>query len=446
MKSVNLSALPFIAVFFSPALVAGDEPRDPPANPKPGGTMEKKHGHAPVNGLKLYYEVHGTGGTPLLLLHGGGSTIETTFGKILPALAKGRQVIAFDQQGHGRTADVADRPFTFEQSADDAAALLKHLGVERADLFGFSNGGHIAMRVAIRHPKLVRKLVVASAGFRRDGHPPEFWEFMKEAKLESMPKELRDAYVKLSPHPDRLQSFFDKSARRMREFEDFPPEDIRSIRAHTLVMVGDADNVRPEHAAEMFRLLPRAQLTVLPGGHGTAIGEVTAARFEGSQVKFGVGDPKKASKLPELVAAMIDEFLDTPAPEPGAGKAPAAPQKPEDWPSQFTKHLNAGDLDAVVELYAADARFVSPDGGTIVGRDKIRDVLAGLIKGKTRLEGRVIRAVTVGDTAILYTDFEGTTVDASGKASDMRSKAIEVLRRQPDGTWRLIVGDPNGRK
>ena len=92
---------------------------------------EKEHGYAPVNGLKMYYEIHGAGGTPLVLLHGGGSTIETTFGKILPILAKSRQVIAFEQQGHGRTADVADRPFTFEQSADDAAALLEHLKIEQ---------------------------------------------------------------------------------------------------------------------------------------------------------------------------------------------------------------------------------------------------------------------------------------------------------------------------
>src|SRR5262245_41495575 len=233
MKSVKYLALLVFAVLVAPALVPGDEPRDPPAKPKVEGTMDKKHGYAEVNGLKMYYEIHGAGGPPLVLLHGGGSTIETTYGKILPALAKGRQVIAFEQQGHGRTADVPDRPFTFEQSADDTAELLKHLKIEQADLLGFSNVGHIAMQVAIRHPKLVRKLVVASAGFKRDGHPPEFWEFMKHATLETMPKDLRDAYVKTSPHPDRLPTFFDKSAKRMREFKDWPSEDIRSIQAPT---------------------------------------------------------------------------------------------------------------------------------------------------------------------------------------------------------------------
>src|SRR5262245_53924990 len=120
MTTINPPMLALFAVLFGPALVVRGRPRDEPAKPS-GATPEKKHGHAPVNDLKIYYEVHGAGGTPLVLLHGGGSTIDTTFGKILPALATGRQVIAFEQQGHGRTADIADRPFSFEQSADDAA-------------------------------------------------------------------------------------------------------------------------------------------------------------------------------------------------------------------------------------------------------------------------------------------------------------------------------------
>jgi pimeloyl-ACP methyl ester carboxylesterase len=320
-----------LAVLLAPPLILAGGAQDPSTGPGSGATSVKKHGYAAVNGLKMYYEIHGEGGTPLILLHGGGSTIETTFGKILPFLAKTRQVIAFEQQGHGRTADIADRPFSFEQSAEDTAALLKHLKIEKADLFGFSNGGHMALQVAIRHPQFVRKLIVTSAGFKRDGHYAEFWEFMKEVKLESMPKELRDAYLKVSPHPEQLPTFFEKSAKRMREFKGWRSEDIRSIKAPTLVMVGDADNVRPEHAVEMFRLLQHAQLAVLPGGHGAAIGEVSAARLDGSQVKFGIGDSKKESKLPELVAAMMEEFLDAPMPEPRAKKSTMLPQKPEDW-------------------------------------------------------------------------------------------------------------------
>jgi predicted alpha/beta-fold hydrolase len=118
-------------------------------------------GYAPVNGLKMYYEIHGPvrgKNPPLVLLHGGGSTIDTTFGKVLPFLAKTRQVIAFEQQGHGHTADIVDRPFTFEQSADDTVALMNHLEIEKADFFGFSNGGNIALQIAIRYPNRVRKL------------------------------------------------------------------------------------------------------------------------------------------------------------------------------------------------------------------------------------------------------------------------------------------------
>jgi uncharacterized protein (TIGR02246 family) len=119
---------------------------------------------------------------------------------------------------------------------------------------------------------------------------------------------------------------------------------------------------------------------------------------------------------------------------------------PEEWPQAFTRSLNAGDLEAVVALYEPGACFVAGSGETFVGRDRIRPVLAGLIDTKTRLQSQVVRAVTAGEVALLYTDFHGTTVDAAGATVPMRSKAIEVLHRQPDGTWKLIVGDPNGRE
>lgn len=229
-------------------------------------------GYAPVNGLRMYFEVHGPAQTaqpPLVLLHGGGDTIDTSFGPILPLLARTRRIIAFEQQGYGRTADIVDRPFTFEQSADDTAALLKHLHIEQADLLGFSNGGTIALQVAIRHPRMVRRLVAVSAFFSRDGGYPEFWESMKDARLESMPEELRNAYLRIAPQPENLQSFFNKASARMRDFKDIPAATIRSITAPTLVMCGDADVVRPEHAVALSRLLPQAQLAILPGtDHG----------------------------------------------------------------------------------------------------------------------------------------------------------------------------------
>jgi pimeloyl-ACP methyl ester carboxylesterase len=292
------------------------------AEPATGSRETGKY--ANVNGLKMYYEIHGTG-QPLVLLHGGGSTIETTFGRVLPTLAKSRQIIAVEQQGHGHTADIADRPFSFEQSADDTAALLAHLHIEQADFFGFSNGGNIALQVAIRHPSRVRKLVVASAMIKRDGLYPEVWEFMKRSTLKEMPQELQAAYRKVAPHPEQLQTFHDKCVHRMLEFKDWPPEDIRSIAAPTLLMIGDADSVRPEHAVEMFRLLPRAQLAVLPGGHGAYIGEVTGARREDSQVRIGVpsSSSKNESKLPDLAVAVIEEFLDAPLPAD-------SPQRPQE--------------------------------------------------------------------------------------------------------------------
>jgi uncharacterized protein (TIGR02246 family) len=121
------------------------------------------------------------------------------------------------------------------------------------------------------------------------------------------------------------------------------------------------------------------------------------------------------------------------------------PRDPEDWPSVFAQHLNAGDLDQVISLYEPDARFVAPSGETLIGHDRIRQVIGGLIQSKTKMKSRVLRAITLEDVAVLYTDFDGTTEDASGKTVELRSRAIEVLRRQPDGSWKLIVGDPNAR-
>ncbi len=227
-----------------------------------------KTGYAPVNGLQLYYEIHGearAGQAPLVLLHGGGDTIQTSFGHILPLLARTRQIIAIEQQGYGHTADIVDRPFTFEQSADDTAALLAYLKVEHADICGFSNGGTTALQIAIRHPQVVRKLIAISTFFSRDGGPPQFWEWMKNARLENMPAELQAAYRAVAPHPENLRLFHDKAAQRMRDFKDLPLEQLHAIAAPTLVVCGDADVVRPEHAVALSRLLPHAQLAILPG-------------------------------------------------------------------------------------------------------------------------------------------------------------------------------------
>ena len=223
-------------------------------------------GYAPVNGLRMYYEIHGpAGAVPLILLHGGGDTIEMSFGQLLPLLARVRQVIAFEQQGCGRTADISERPFSFEQSADDTVGLLDYLHIDRADLFGFSNGGSIALHVATRQPQVVRRLVVITALMKRDWADPRFWESMKSAQLDAMPAVLREAYFKVAPHPENLESFFYKSRNRMRDFKDVSDQAIASITASTLVISSDRDVMRPEGAIALFRLLPHAQLAILPG-------------------------------------------------------------------------------------------------------------------------------------------------------------------------------------
>lgn len=253
-------------------------------------------GHAPVNGIDMYYEIHGRKeGIPLVLLHGGGSTIEVTFSKVIPVFARNRRVIAVEEQGHGRTSD-RDAPVTFESSADDVAALLRYLKVEKADIFGFSNGASIALQVAIRHPQVVRKLVFASAATRRDGYYPQLWEFMEKANFANMPQPLKDAFLRVNPDRQQLRTMHDKDAERVRNFKDVPDELVHSVRAPALVLLGDRDIVKSEHAVELTRLIPDARLLILPGGHGDYIGEAVATQGE--------------SRFPELTAQLIGEFLD----------------------------------------------------------------------------------------------------------------------------------------
>ncbi len=253
-----------------------------------------RSGYAPVNGLRMYYEVHGSG-PPLLLLHGGGSSIRTTFGEVLPMFARRRQVIAVEQQGHGHTADIG-RPLSFEQMADDTAAILDHLGVEKTDVFGFSNGGNVAMQLAMRHPKKVRKLVAGSVFYANDGLQPQIREmFQRPVNAAEMPAPLREEYLRIAPNPENLQPLAEKLMAMLSAFRDWPAESLQAIAAPTLVLQGNADVARPEHVVELCRLIPNCQLVILPGGHGTSIGEATAARA--------------GSNLPSLTVALTEEFL-----------------------------------------------------------------------------------------------------------------------------------------
>jgi pimeloyl-ACP methyl ester carboxylesterase len=230
----------------------------------PGTLVES--GYVPVNGLKMYYEIHGSG-QPLVLLHGNLSTISTSFGKVLPRLASTRRIIAVEQQGHGHTADI-DRPFRIGQWAEDTTALLHHLGIEQADFFGYSSGGAVALESALRSPALVRKLVWAGgASYRRDAATqPE--------DLDGSP--FQREYARIAPHPEHWHRLVAKIADLDGAIEDWSREAIASVKAPTLLIIGDSDIVRPEHVVEMFRLLgggvigdlvglPRSQLAVLPG-------------------------------------------------------------------------------------------------------------------------------------------------------------------------------------
>ncbi len=235
-----------------------------------------KSGYVPVNGLEMYYEIHGSG-RPLVLLHGNLSTIGTSFGKVLPLLAPTRQIIAVEQQGHGHTADI-DRPFSIGQWAEDTTALLHHLGIEQADFFGYSSGGAVALEIALRSPARVRKLAWAGGtSYRRDGLYPELLaggEAMKPEDLDGSP--FQQEYASVAPHAENWHRLVAKITDLDRTIENWSREAIQSIKAPMLLIIGDSDIVRPEHVVEMFRLfgggvvgdlvgLPRSQLAVLPG-------------------------------------------------------------------------------------------------------------------------------------------------------------------------------------
>jgi pimeloyl-ACP methyl ester carboxylesterase len=263
-----------------------------------------KTAYAPVNGLNMYYEIHGTG-QPLVLIHGAFSAIGTSFGHLVPGLAQTRQVIAVELQGHGRTADI-DRPLSIAQLAEDVVALVRHLGLETADFLGYSLGGAVALQIAIRHPEVVRKLILISTTYTMSGIHPGLMDGLGEMNPEMMyGSPWHEEYTRLAPHPDQFDRLFTKKTQMDRELKDIPAEDIAAIKAPTLLIIGDSDLVRPEHAVEMFRLLgggvfgdtpaglPNSQLAIIPGSsHVTVVFRT------------------------EALLAIIPPFLDAPLPQP----------------------------------------------------------------------------------------------------------------------------------
>jgi pimeloyl-ACP methyl ester carboxylesterase len=262
-----------------------------------------KEGYVSVHGLNMYYEVHGEG-QPLVLLHGAFSGISTSFGQLLPDLSKTRQVIAFELQAHGHTADI-DRPLSLEGMADDVAAALPQLGIEHTDVFGYSMGSNVALQFAIRHPELLRKLVLASVSYNMNGVHPGLMEGLAEMKPEMMHgSPWHEEYLRIAPHPEDFAKLFAKKTQMDQQTQDIPAETIRGIRSPTLLIIGDSDFIRPEHAVEMFRLLgggvfgdtpvglPNSQLAILPGtSHVSLVSRV------------------------ELLIPIINSFLDVPMPE-----------------------------------------------------------------------------------------------------------------------------------
>ncbi|MGW6276416.1 alpha/beta fold hydrolase [Kribbella sp. NPDC055071] len=239
--------------------------------------MSKQTGYADVNGLKMYYEIHGAGGTPLVLLHGGLFNIDLQFGPLLAGLSENRQVIATDFQGHGYTNDV-DRPLSTDGLVSDVIGLLTELDVPQVDLFGFSIGGAVALQLAIKHPELVRKAVISSVSFSPDGQHGGNEEAMGDMKVEMIAGTPMEAeYLAKSPHPDldHLQTLLTK----LSGYEAGPgwsEDDIRGIAAPTLLTFGDCDAVKLSHAVRFLQLrggdvngdftgVPASQLAIFPG-------------------------------------------------------------------------------------------------------------------------------------------------------------------------------------
>jgi pimeloyl-ACP methyl ester carboxylesterase len=261
-------------------------------------------GYAPVNDLQMYYEIHGSGGVPIILLQGSYmSTGAMEF--LLSGLAKTRQVIATDFQGHGRTADV-DRPLTYEQMADDVAGLMDHLGIVLADIVGYSMGGATGLRLAIDQPELVRKLVAISAHFRLDSIYPEVLAGIAEVTPEIMMGTpwYEEYYAPVAPHPEDFPILVEK-LKELDATEFDWSQEIDAITAPTLLVYGDADVIQPEPMVELFRLLgggvpgdftglPNVRLAILPST--THVGVMNRA---------------------DWLLPMITEFLDEPMPEAG---------------------------------------------------------------------------------------------------------------------------------
>src|SRR6266496_836799 len=233
------------------------------------GRLERRRsGYADVNGLHMYYELYGEG-SPLVLLHGGMLTIDLNFATLIPALAREHQLIGVEMQGHGRTADI-DRAITPAALASDVVALLDQLGIDRAHVFGHSMGGAVTLELGVSHPGRVRSLVPASTSVRPDGLHEDLTDPARQATSARMPTQqdfldFQDAYQRLSPHPDHFNDFLTMLSQSTADTQGWSDEQLATITAPTLLVLGDRDFTTVEHGALMQQLIPGSQLAVLPG-------------------------------------------------------------------------------------------------------------------------------------------------------------------------------------
>jgi pimeloyl-ACP methyl ester carboxylesterase len=267
--------------------------------------MQSPGKFANVNGLHLYYEMHGAG-QPLVLLHGGFGVIGMFAQNLLPALAENHQVIAVELQGHGHTADI-DRPFSFEQMADDIAALIRYLGFEQADVLGYSLGGGVALQTAIRHPEVLRKLVIVSAPCRSGGWYPEVLVGMKAINAEAgntwVGSPMYQAYASVAPRPEDWLGLVAKTGQLLSQSYDWS-QAVVALSLPVMLAIGDADSVRTAHAVEFFELLGGGQRDVNWDGSGMSNSRLAILPGTTHYDIFS---------SPALVAAVIP-FLDSPMP------------------------------------------------------------------------------------------------------------------------------------
>lgn len=278
MNKLVKTAIGALSVVAAAAVMVG---AGPAAQGDSASTSDRGHGrYEEVNGLRMYYEVHGKDRhkPPLVLLHGGFSATGTSWGQLIRGLARTRKVISIEQQGHGHTADIVDRPLRIPRLAQDTVDLLDQIGVRQADFYGYSLGAGIALEIGINHPDKVRKLILQSLAINNDGFHPGHAEGMAGLEpwmLEG--SEFHQEYLRLNPNPENFALLVAKTKDMLMTLPPFPQAAVTAMTSPVLTVIGDSDIVRPEHAVEMFRLTgggingdiaggpPNSQLAVLPG-------------------------------------------------------------------------------------------------------------------------------------------------------------------------------------